>query len=59
MPGGPPDTHVMPIDDLREHDETRTCWCGPRLETADDLETTIVVHHALDGRELIEQHGLQ
>lgn len=50
------DLHVLPIEDLREHEETRDCWCGPRLEQ--EGETMIVVHNSLDGRELIEAHGI-
>lgn len=50
--------HVLPIDDLREHVEQRTCWCEPVLERAKD-GVLIVTHNALDGRELVERHGLQ
>lgn len=50
------DVHIVPLGDLQDHEETRDCWCTPRLESEGD--TTIVVHHALDGRELIEQHGV-
>lgn len=59
--------HVVPIDDLRKHVDTgRSCWCAPRVETI-DLQTgapypaggCLVIHHALDGRELVERHGLQ
>ena len=28
----PADRHVLPLGDLVEHDESRECWCGPRLE---------------------------
>jgi len=62
----PRDIHVTPVGDLRAHDDTRTCWCGPRIETVDELTGTpfaggaaVVVHHSADGRELIEQYGLQ
>lgn len=24
--------HVLPLNDVRKHKETRECWCGPRLE---------------------------
>lgn len=53
----PADLHILPIADLREHEESRTCWCDPKLEREED--TVLVIHHALDGRELVEQHGLQ
>ena len=59
--------HVVPIDDLRPHRDTgRACWCTPRV-VATDPQTgapypnggALVIHHALDGRELVEAHGLQ
>lgn len=63
----PADIHVLPIDDLRRHVENRACWCGPTV-MIEDVEGTaveggkddpvVVVHHSLDGRELIEEHGV-
>lgn len=26
------DIQVLPITDLVDHDESRECWCGPRIE---------------------------
>ena len=62
------DLHVLPEHDLREHEETRTCWCQPAIEEiTDDIPWlglppkhlgTIVVHNSADGRELVEQHGI-
>ena len=26
------DTHVLPVNDLVDHDDNRTCWCGPLIE---------------------------
>jgi hypothetical protein len=46
-PGGM--SHVIPIDDLRPHEEAVTCWCHP----TDDEGVT--VHHSLDQRESYEQ----
>ena len=61
--------HVIPIHDLREHEESGQCWCGPRVTTVEAIPPAgdgrerwthpLVVHHSLDGRELIELHGLQ
>lgn len=42
--------HVVPVNDLREHELVPECWCKP---TPDD-EHDIWVHHALDGREAYE-----
>jgi hypothetical protein len=44
------DVHVSPLDDLRPHD-VPTCWCCPERRGECD---NVVVHHALDQRELYE-----
>ena len=51
--------HVLPVNDLRPHVEegATQCWCKP--DTAEYETCYLVVHHSADGRELIEQHGLQ
>jgi len=49
------DIHVLPLNDLREHDETRTCWCQPKVERVDG--GVVVTHQSADGRELVERHG--
>lgn len=53
-----PTVHVVPINDLHEHVEREdgVCWCAPGVIFEDD--TRIIVHHAEDGRELVEQHGV-
>lgn len=53
------DIHVLPEGDLQPHQETRTCWCVPVVQVIDPSQTVFVLHHAADGRELIEDHGLQ
>jgi hypothetical protein len=40
--------HVVPIDDLREH-EPAYCWCSPTLDDG------VMVHHAMDKREEYER----
>lgn len=55
--------HVLPIDDLREHEESPACWCQPTVQTEDSetgepYRAPLVVHNSLDGRELVEQHGI-
>ena len=42
--------HVIPIDDLREHEEAESCWCSPRLMNG------VLVHNSMDDRESHE-HG--
>ena len=55
------DVHVLPQNDLREHDESRFCWCMPRIEivVASRGEPAVVIHNSADGRELVEEHGIQ
>lgn len=57
----PQRNHVIPKNDLREHegtlktrrDEVRSaCWCG-----ADIDEHGVVIHHSMDGREKLETAG--
>ena len=43
LPNG--EHHVIPIDDLRPHDESTTCFCGPTEEDG------VQVHHSIDRRE--------
>lgn len=40
--------HVLPINDLCEHEETETCWCKPRYDEG------VIVHNSMDGREHFE-----
>lgn len=42
--------HVLPLNDLRPHEELTTCWCGPV-----EYEPGTWGHYALDQRELVEQ----
>lgn len=61
------DVHIVPIGDLQKHDDgSRACWCQPRIETIDPRTGApfpswgaLVIHHSADGRDLVEQHGLQ
>ncbi len=55
--GSKADVHVLPIGDLKEHNEVRDCWCDPLVVIRYD-EPAMVVHNAFDGRELIEAHGI-
>lgn len=40
--------HVVPLDDLKEHDVDGACWCHPTDDEG------VLVHHSMDGREKIE-----
>lgn len=41
--------HVVPLGDLKEHEDSPDCWCEPVL--APEAEDLVYVHHSLDGRE--------
>ena len=49
-------THVLPIDDLKPHNEEGTeCDCVPIIEEYE--HGVVVIHNAYDGRELGEEES--
>jgi len=46
--------HILPINDIKEHEESTTCACSPKIEIIETGDI-IVVHNAYDGREYIEE----
>lgn len=44
--------HVIPLDDLREHEESDKCPCEPTIQWV--RGTKIVIHGSYDKREYIE-----
>lgn len=42
---------VTPIKDIRSHASGAACWCQPKTVGG------VLVHNALDGREVLEQWG--
>ena len=54
-------THIVPLNDLKPHDETGThCHCEPNVfwndpKTGETFVEPIVLHRAFDGRELVEE----
>lgn len=44
-------THVVPVNDLREHQITRYCWCSPFR----DCTYSVYIHNSMDKREEYEQ----
>ena len=44
-------THIIPVNDLREHEYSEYCWCNP---TEDTEYVNLFVHHSMDGREEFE-----
>lgn len=45
--------HIIPVNDLKEHEELSTCNCQPTLIM--ENEEMIFVHNSYDGRELDEE----
>ena len=46
--------HVVPVNDLIEHETSDTCACGPRTEAVfrhDGSNGWVTTHASLDGRE--------
>lgn len=46
--------HVVPINDLIDHDLINDCLCGPAIQPVkreDGSVGWLTVHHSLDGRE--------
>jgi hypothetical protein len=46
--------HVVPINDLIDHDLLEPCLCGPAIQPVKRDDGSIgwlTVHHSLDGRE--------
>lgn len=41
--------HVIPINDLKEHECSEQCWCAPTLDA--EADGLVYIHHSLDGRE--------
>ena len=41
--------HILPINDLKPHIESKDCWCRPLVEDG------ICVHNSMDGREKHEK----
>jgi hypothetical protein len=44
--------HVLPTNDIEEHEESTTCKCEPRV--VHENGEMIIVHNSFDGREGVE-----
>lgn len=42
--------HIVPVNDLKEHTDHKTCKCEPYFDT----ESNLVIHNSYDGREFFE-----
>ena len=46
------DIHVLPVNDILEHQECADCWCDPEIEVVG--ATLLIIHNSFDGREYKE-----
>ena len=44
--------HLLPVDDIKEHEKSSTCACNPSSEIVNG--NILVVHNSYDGREGLE-----
>lgn len=42
--------HLLPVNDLREHDMDDECWCEPSSEPQTD-GSFVMLHYAVHGRD--------
>jgi hypothetical protein len=43
--------HVIPINDLREHEQLESCWCQPVM---DHMDENVFIHQSMDRGEEYE-----
>lgn len=43
--------HVIPDNDLREHETNPSCWCHPVEDDETDDDEYVLIHQSLDRRE--------
>lgn len=46
--------HILPINDLKEHEELSSCECNPKMEVLEDGDL-MIIHNSYDKREIIER----
>lgn len=44
--------HVLPVDDIKPHEESTTCKCEPKVIHVNG--NMVIVHNSFDGREGLE-----
>lgn len=47
------DLHIIPDNDLREHEADRGCFCNPKM---DPNCPNVFIHNSLDRREFYEEN---
>lgn len=46
--------HILPLDDICPHIESRHCLCKPRVE--EESGGLLIIHNAYDGRDRVERY---
>lgn len=46
--------HILPVDDLKDHEDGLRCWCAPVVQVFPN-GNTLITHNSADGREFFEQ----
>jgi hypothetical protein len=46
--------HILPINDIKPHEELSNCHCSPSSEILDNGDI-MITHNSFDGREFVEQ----
>lgn len=46
--------HVMPTNDIQEHEESLLCWCKPKL-----VEENLIFHNVFSDAYPIEERDIQ
>lgn len=54
------DVHVLPVNDLKPHDESENCACKPKVKYTTPASIyrsrgRLIVHNSYDGREFYEE----
>lgn len=45
--------HILPIDDIKEHEESSLCECSPTVEVYTN-GNVLIIHNSFDRREVVE-----
>jgi len=46
--------HILPVNDLEEHEDKSTCKCMPSSEVLENGDL-LITHNSFDKREIIEE----
>ena len=46
--------NIIPLNDIKEHVDSTTCKCNPRIDILENGDI-LIAHKSFDGREYIEE----